>query len=354
VGSLLQRPGVRLTLAAFAAGAWLCAAVALAATPARTRLMTYITGLSTSPQVWVANLNGSSPFDLGPASSALISPNGSYVAAVSKGQTNKASTLSVYATGGGAAAVVVESPQIMQLPVGAWSSDSKLILVVVGASPADLDVVDVATGKSRTIATGVIYGASFSPGSSDNVVYARGAPNKTPVNLYTTTSTGAGTRQLTHDGASVEPLWGAHGIVYSDESAHAKTHTAQLQLWLINPDGSGARQLTNIAIKSGWEGLTPIAISADGEHVLANLVGPPGSNDTEAYTVDLSAKKPPRDLTGQGSGYIGDAISSDGNWVLLTKGTANNLASFSVELVKWPGGKPTTLVKQGAYASWDR
>jgi hypothetical protein len=47
VGSLLQRPGVRLTLAAFAAGAWLCAAVALAATPARTRLMTYITGLST-------------------------------------------------------------------------------------------------------------------------------------------------------------------------------------------------------------------------------------------------------------------------------------------------------------------
>ena len=189
--------------------------------------MTYITGLSTqSPQVWVALLNGSSPFDLGPASSALISPNGSFVAAVSKGQTNKASTLSVYATGGGAAAVVVNSPQFMQLPVGAWSSDSKLILVAVGASPADLDVVDVATGKSRTIATGVIYGASFAPGTADNVVYARGAPNKTPVNLYTTTATGAGTRQLTHDGASVEPLWGARGIVYSDESARAKTHTA--------------------------------------------------------------------------------------------------------------------------------
>ena len=353
MGSFLHRPGVRLTLAAIVAGAWLCAAVAFAAAPTGTHLMTYITGLSTpSPQVWVSLLNGSSPFDLGPASSALISPNGTYVAAVSKGPTTKASTLSVYATGGGAAAVVVNSPQIMQL-LG-WSSDSKLILVAVGASPADLNVVDVRTGKSRTIATGVIYGASFSPGSSDNVVYARGAPNKTPVNLYTTTSTGTGTRQLTHDGASVEPLWGAHGIIYSDEAAHSKSHAAQLQLWLIKPDGSGARQLTDIAIKAGWEGLTPIAISADGEHVLANLVGPPGSNDTEAYTVDLTVQKPPRDLTGQGSGYIGDAISANGEWVLLTKGTANNLASFSVELVPWSGGKPTTLVKQGAYASWNR
>jgi Tol biopolymer transport system component len=353
VGHFVQRSAARPVLVAALASLWLCAG-ALGAPAGVTPLMTYIKGLVTpSPYVWVSGVDGSAPTRLGLASSALLSPDGSEVAAVSieKAQTAKASTLSLYATSGAASSTVQRSAQIMQLL--AWSADSKLILVAVGASPAQLRVINPVTKQFHTIATGVIDGASFAPGSSDQVVYARAAPNTDLVNIYVTSPTGTGARQLTHDNRSEYPLWGATGIVYSHATVRPKNPYPELQLWFIKANGSGARQLTHIPIPVGApvEGLTPIAFSANGRHLLANLVGP---DHTEAYTVDLTGPKVVwRDLTGQQNGNIGDAISADGKTILLTKGMADNLAPLSIETVPWSGGKPTTIVTQGAYASWD-
>jgi Tol biopolymer transport system component len=318
-------------------------------------LMTYITDLDKpAPQVWVSSVGGGSAIDLGPASSALISPNGSEVAAIAiqKGQAAKDWTLSLYSTSGGAPVTVVQSVQFMQLL--AWSPDSALILVEIGASPAQLRVVDAATGQARTIATGLIAGASFAPDASDRVVYARAPANSTRLNIYTTASTGANTRQLTHDGLSEFPLWGATGIVYSHETPRPKNANPALQLWLISPTGTAKRQLTDTPVAANVEGLTPIAFSANGKHLLANFIGPQGSDHAEAYAVDVGGPKPspPRDLTGQGNGDIGDAISSDGDTILLTDGIAS-AATPSVETVPWAGGKPTAVVPDGAYASWD-
>jgi hypothetical protein len=314
--------------------------------------MTYVTDLNKpAPQVWISEINGAAALDLGPGSSALISPDGTLVAAIDiqTGQGVKTFTLSLYSSGGGSADTVAQSPQFMQLL--AWSPDSKLMLVAVGASPAQLRVIDATTSQSRSVATGVIEGACFAPDGSDRVVYARAAVNTTRVNLYTTSSAGAGTRQLTHDGLSEYPLWGPNGIVYSRETPRPKYPS--LQLWSIGASGTGAHQLTNTPVGTGLEGLTPIAFSANGKHLLANFVGPEGSNHTEAYAVDLTGAKPAfRDLTGQGNGNIGDAISADGKTILLTKGTAAT-APLAVETVPWSGGKPTAIVAQGAYASWD-
>jgi Tol biopolymer transport system component len=316
--------------------------------------MTYITGLTSTPYAWVSLLNGSSPVKLGPAVEARISPDGSQVAAVSidKGQAGKPSTLTLYPTSGGVSVDVTKNAQFMQL-LG-WSPDSKLILLTVGAQ---LDVVDVANQTMRMIATGSIYGASFAPGKSEQIVYARSAPNKTAVNLYVTDATVSATREITHDGLSELPLWGPHGIAYSHEKPRAKNPYPALQLWMINPDGSGARQLTSLPVPANLEGLTPVpgGFSANGKHLLANYVGPPGSNHTEAYTVDLSGRKPViRDLTGDGDGNIGEAISASGLWILVTKGSTDNLSSLSIEAIPWSGAKPTTVIKQGAYASWNR
>jgi len=78
-----------------------------------------------------------------------------------------------------------------------------------------------------------------------------------------------------------------------------------------------ARTVDEHAGRLRVQGLTPIAFSANGKHLLANFVGPQGSNHAEAFAVDLSGRKPAwRDLTGQGNGYIGDAISSDGKTIL--------------------------------------
>jgi Tol biopolymer transport system component len=354
VGSLSKRTAARAALAAMLAVLWSCASASAAAVPV---LMTYITDLDKpAPQVWVSAIGGSSPIDLGPASSALISPDGEQVAAISiqKGQTVKASTLWLYSTSGGPLpGTVVQSPQFMQLL--AWSPDSKLILVSVGASPAQLRVINVATAQSRTIATGVIDGASFAPGTSDQVVYARAAVNTTRVNIYTTSASGTHTSQLTNDGLSEYPLWGPNGIVYSRETLRPKNPYPALQLWFIGARGGTARRLTDIAVKPQVEGLTPIAFSADGKHLLANFVGPQGSDQAEAYAVDLSGPKAaaPRNLTGQSNGSIGDAISADGKTILLTKGIADNLAPLSIETIPWAGGKPKPVIAQGAYASWD-
>jgi Tol biopolymer transport system component len=335
--------------------AMLPCASALAATPP-TPLMTYITGLDKPvPQVWVSGIGGTAAVDLGPASSALISPSGIDVAAISiqKAATSKASTLSLYATSGGVPLTILHTQQFTQLL--AWSPDSKYLLVTVGASPAQLRVIDAGTDASHTLATGVIDGASFAPGGSDQVVYARAAVNTARVNIYIASATGAGARALTHDGLSEYPLWGPHGIVYSHETPRPKNPYPALQLWFMSATGSGAHELTTTTVAASQEGLAPIAFSANGEHLLANLVGPEGSNQAEAYAVALNGARAtaPRDVTGQGNGNIGDAISADGKTILVTKGVADNLAPLSIETIPWAGGTPTTVVAQGAYASWD-
>jgi hypothetical protein len=347
----VQRSSASLALAALFAALWLCASALANASGSPSR-MTYIKGFAgPHPQVWVSAVDGSSAMELGPASSALISPDGTQVAAVSieKGQAVKSSTLSLYSTSGGSSSTVSTSLQFMQLL--AWSADSTLILVTVGASPGALQVINVATDEAHTIATGAIHGASFAPSDSDEVVYGRGSSTGAPVNLYATSPTGTGTRQLTRDGHSEYPLWGPNGIVYSHATPRAKNPYPALQLWMIKPDGKGGRQLTRIPVGAKVEGLTPIAFSASGKHLLANFVG---QDHTEAYTVDLTGSKPAwRDLTGEDNGSIGDAISSDGTTILLTKAVGNNLAPLSIETIPWSGGKPTTIA-QGAYASWNR
>jgi Tol biopolymer transport system component len=355
---------VRLKLAAFVVGAIVCAGLlgavgAFAQSTPTSVLMTYITGLPSSPQAWEALTDGDSPSHLGPASSALISPSGTEVAAISVARQTNAWTLTLYSTSGNPTSapvsVIPKRPQPMTLL--AWSPDSRLILVTVGTTPAQLLLVDTTTMQSHAIATGVIAGASFAPGSSDAVVYARSPAGGSAVNIYTTSAAGTDTRQLTHDGRSELPLWGPSGIVYSHETPRAKNPYPELQLWLMNTDGSGAHQLTHVVVSKTQEGLVAQGVCSmppcDGQHLLANLVGPTGANITQPYTVDLSAgKATPHPLTG--SGFIGDAISANGAMILVTKGTASDLRALSIETFPWSGGKPTQIVKQGGYASWNQ
>jgi hypothetical protein len=359
VGRILHRGGIRLTLAALAGALTLGAAlagavVAFAAGPASAPLMTYITGLAQgSPQVWVSLTTGGAATPCGPANSALISPGGADIAAVSIEKQTNASTLSLYSTdscSGPPTTLIPKRPQFMQLL--AWSPDSKLLLVTVGTSPAQLTIVDTTNQQHHVLATGLIYGASFTPGNSDAIVYARSQPGKTAVNLYATNPAGTDTHQLTRDGRSEYPLWCPSGIIYSHQTPRSKNPYPELQLWVMHGDGTGVRQLTSVAVQSQDEGLTPVACSSNGLHLLANYVGPPGSNATEAYAGDLGPHGKWRPLNGQG-GYIGDAISKNGKTLLVTKGTASDLGALSIETYPWAGGKPTTIVSQGAYASWN-
>ncbi len=319
--------------------------------------LTYIVGLGTSnPQAVISNPDGTGPIALGPATSALLSPDGAEVAAINTGTS---STLTVYQTIDGTAHALKTSKAFMQL-LG-WSPDSKLLLVAVGTTPrGQLIVFDLAASPATatTVATGVVYGASFDPvGGGDAIVYSL-ATNAadTAFNLFLTTPSGTPTRQLTRDNRSKFPVWGQRGIAFSRVTAVTKGGTPTLQLWFMKPGGGGLRQLTNVTNGPAKStGFTPIAFSANGQHLLANYIGP-NLNWHEAYVLDLSRPKPvARDLTGQNSGTtIGDAISGSGALVLATTGASTDQAALSVEEFKWSGGKPTVLAKAGAYASWDQ
>ena len=62
-----------------------------------------------------------------------------------------------------------------------------------------------------------------------------------------------------------------------------------------------------------------------------------------------------RDLTGQGNGTttIGDAISTTATAILADEGESSDQARSRSRTIKWNGGKPTVVAKNGAYASWN-
>jgi hypothetical protein len=158
---------------------------------------------------------------------------------------------------------------------------------------------------------------------------------------------------ITNDGLSEYPLWGPTGIVFSREASHTAT---TYQLWLVKPDGRDIRQLTDVTVSAPFFGLEPVAVSADGQHLLANLVG---NGITEAWIVDLAAKPPGvRELGVPGSTTIGNAISRNGGTILLTEGlgslSGSDFTGQSIASVPWSGGTPTTLAVHAAFASWDR
>jgi hypothetical protein len=318
--------------------------------------MTFITASSTPsavPEVMLAASNGSDPHPLGPAATAVLSPNGQYVAAVAPGAGTPAqgSSLVLYRVSKTPAANRVLRTSTSQLTILAWSPDNRWIAAIDG----DSLVVVPLHGRARTIATGTIDGASFAPQSPDRLVFARAASLllSADVNLYTVSLSGGKPVAITTDNLSEYPLWGPKGIVFSREASHtAPTY----QLWQIKADGRGERQLTAVPVVAPFYGLEPIAVSGNGEHVLANLIG---NGMTQAWTVDLASRPlQAREIADAGSATIGNAISRDGQVILLTEGsgsvTGENFAGQSVVIVPWTGGTPTVLAAHAAFASWDR
>jgi hypothetical protein len=350
IGTLAkQRLAAALAVALASSGLYV--AVAAQATPAG--LLTYISNSRTlHPSVELANLNGSDPRRLGPGTSAALAPDGESVAVVQElaPPDDSTSELLVYPTSGGAGVKLYHCPGF--LTVYGWSADSTLILASCPHGLNDsgpLLVIAAGGGSVATIASGVIDGASFAASSSDDVVYALGATQllTAPVDLYTSSPTGSERRQITHGGISTSPVWGPSYIVFARTTSRGTVKAPINQLWSIAPNGSGARQLTHMAVNALADGLVPLAFSANGEHLLAGFTG---TDQSASWAVNLAGKTTvPRRLID--SENAPDAISRDGGTVLLTNGFEGQ--PTSVESVPWGGGKPTVLAPHGANASWN-
>ncbi|HYB28227.1 MAG TPA: hypothetical protein VEF89_16550 [Solirubrobacteraceae bacterium] len=322
-----------------------------AASPSQAGLA-YMTGsLTRGPTwVWVAGANGAGRHRLGTGFSPVLSPNGRLVAVAPEA----GSAVTVYSSSGRVLGRFFSSTRY-QTHTFAWSPDSRYLAVALQSATGShsgpcLVVIDTRTTRVRTIANGSVQGVSFAPNGADRVVYGLGKSGGDSSNLYTLGATGGQVKQLTHDGVSLNPVWGVRGIVFDRETPRTRYGLPSYpayQLYLLA--GSHLTRITHMSV--GWEGegLIPEAISADGTKLAANWIG---DDVDQGWTVNIAARSvhelPPS--------FTADGISRDGRRVLLDSMFGLEFAptTSKIETIPFAGGRLTMLVTPGGEASWDQ
>lgn len=337
------------------------AATSLAPSPAQPPTIAYVTESGASPAlVWTMRVDGSQKKSIGQGFSPQISPSGQQVAVTlfGGGAGDTGPALGVYSTTGAPLLTYLSLASETAQPL-TWSPDGRYLAVNVQSSGlksalrlSGLAILDMQSAKIKLIARGQLYGASFAPNGSDELLYglAHSLSPSARVNIYRAKPDGSATAALTRDGRSLFPLWGPGAIVYDRERLR-RNDAPVYQLWTRSLGGRRASQLTHIRVRSLVSGLIPFAFSSDGSKLLAQFVG---QDTSEAWTVRIPSGRVHR-LTPKGARLPLQAagISSDGGTLLVNEGGGNGPASEGrVATLPFAGGRATVLVANGSQASW--
>jgi Tol biopolymer transport system component len=301
--------------------------------------------------IWIANDNGTNAHKL--------ADNGQTPSITSDGQTvffqrpgrTRTDLMRVPAAGGTPVTVVRGLQYGVQVvsPNGAW--------VAVTTGPLNgaqkLTLLDVATGATRTVATGYFFGASFSPDSSQ-LAYSRAARQdfKATNDVYLAPTATAGTpTNLTNDGHSAYPVWGPTQIAFSRWKLHYGPKHAEsgpaYNITVINADGTGRRNVTNDKVPYLLSGLTATAWSADGQRLLAQFSG---QDNTHAVGIEVGTGQ--EHVIGPNTefGAVGYQLSSDGQTVLGAFGPPEAIGN--VVTIPWASANPHIIVRKAGEPSW--
>jgi Tol biopolymer transport system component len=329
-------------------------AALIAASPASATI-TYEKGPNTShPSIWVANDDGSGARQLAGGSHGgdmpVIAPDGSAVLFTARTTGNFA--LGLVSTAGGPV-------RTLGRDVGAdyvWSPDSKTVAAELGSVPRTqrLVLIDVASGQSRTVVRGEIEGVSFSPDGT-RIAYARGPagrgfPGRT--DIYTAPVAGGAPTRITSGHADTQPVWGPTSIAYAHYTkSKRREDNPKSNIFLVNPDGSGRRQLTHQHAAFLLSGPTPLEFSADGARLLAEF----GGQDTSyGEGVDVATGKVHvlSHVRAVEFGLVAGGISRDGTKVIGATGGFDPGSRHNVVTVPFAGGKPKVLVRNAFAPTW--
>jgi len=194
--------------------------------------------------VWVANVDGTGARQiLTHASYPSLSPDGKSVAYLGNPEGKSAGLYIANADGGGLMnAPIVTDPGVCCLR---WSNDGTWIVYALSSRPnfpgGDLYKIKIDGFFKTIIKLGVTgNGTAFSP-DGKQIVYSGSLPNQNPLGLIIVSADGSAPRQITIDnGGTAE--WSPRGdkVVYA-----ANDSAGHRQVFVINPDGSGKKQLTN-------------------------------------------------------------------------------------------------------------
>ena len=199
-----------------------------------------------------------------------------------------------------------------------WSPDSTRFACAefdLKDKPSRLLVINAANGATTTLGKGFFDSqVSFSP-DSKRLAYVQWTKTFAPSGMLKLIDLGTRATTTVRGGAAA-PVWGPSAIAFSTVKPRVNGYPVQ-QVAVIQPDGSGFRQLSNIRPSFLQAGLVPIAWSADGKRLLA---GQGGQDTWQAYAVDpirggareISFNVTPSALTPDGRFVIGDSTGGEG------------------------------------------
>jgi hypothetical protein len=286
------------------------------------------TGAGGGGKVFIARRDGDSPRRVGTGGIPVLSADGKRIAFVQGPWGDAAKTLVVESISGTLIRRMSLPPSSQ--PIG-WAGDEIIAEGFDGA--IHLRSVDEPNWRTLIPATSHLWFAATSPDGSQIAL--------TDGNLWVIPTAGGTPAQLTTDGQATAAAWGPAGIAYGTTAAHT-------DIWLIQPDGSGARQIT-----SAGAGIVPVAFDTDGNHLLA--ANPP-LNNGRIWAVDLTtgAARPLTPLEGD---LFPQAISPDGRTVYAAIGCGaaagqRGIPMGILESIPFAGGKPHVLVQGACRGSW--
>jgi Tol biopolymer transport system component len=322
------------------------AAIALVmAAPAQATL-TYVKnpGNGAQPRVFVADNDGKHPHRIGTGRAPVVSPDGRWVAWVAPGSPER--VLMRLADRSRKARKVAQSASIGDLH---FAPDSKSLGIVLATR---LWVYDIHDRTSVKAASGNIRGFSYAPDSKSVVFGTSGRSNAfdAPSDLYSFDIATKSRRRITRDRKSLNPLWGANGVIHDRQKAR-QNDAPSYNLFEIQPDGGSLRRITSLHSVPLVSGLVPLELSANGKRLLAELEG----QDTRAgFAVNPSNGKVR--LLGKGleNGFVAANMTADGRTVLGNTGGPTPDGKHNVVTMPYRGGKPTVLVRHATDPDWSR
>jgi hypothetical protein len=228
-----------------------------------------------------------------------------------------------------------------------------------------LVLIDVVSGAQRVVDSGYFSGISFCPDCSDSepqLVYSKSPRESFPLrsDVYKVSVAGGEPVRLTDDHRSLDPLWRpsilerarpAKIVFVKQLGAQHRKYGPKNELFFMNPNGGETRRLTHTRVGSLLLGLFPTEWSADGRRLLAEFEG----QDT-SYAVAVDARTGAQRPIGRPGerGFVGTAISRDGETVLGYTGGFEPGAGHDVATIPYKGGRVRVKVRNAFEPDWSR
>ena len=314
-----------------------------------------------------------------------LSPDGAQLAFVRFDPKTKEHRLVVADAGGGGERVLAARKPPVYLKNVAWSPDGKLVACVVSGTDKDgyytnVEGVLVADGSSRSISAARwrnVGSIEWMPDGSGLLLAGRDRASlpSTPEQVWFVPPAGGAARRVTNDTnyyvvlsltadartllAGLRDESGHVWIAPGGDSARARQITPaagdkplgiawtpdgrvvygvmandQMDVWIVNADGTGQRQLTSDAALEGG-----LAVSPDGRHVVfaSTRAGAPN-----IWRMDIDGANA-RPLTSGNTNDYNPSVSPDGEWVFFESRRAGKASIWKVSI---DGGEASRVTER--------